>query len=125
VRYPTVHNIDNRSDGIPRIDCRSVTECHALASNFLTGLIGSPPEALWWDTDHHLRGHVCIDGREFVVIAPRDSAHQPVVLTPLDWEQIRAASIEERSTILRSYAIADHDRLSAVLARHDPVPTVA
>jgi hypothetical protein len=60
-----------------------------------------------------------------VVIAPRDVAHQPVVLTAPDWDEIRRASAEERSALLGRYSIVNHDRLLAMLARNDPVPTAA
>jgi hypothetical protein len=87
----------------------------------LTELIGSPPAALRWDICHRLKGDVCVHGCELVVIAPRDAAHRPVVLTALDWDEIRSASAEERSTLLGRYSIANHDQLVAMLARNDPV----
>ena len=52
-------------------------ECWAKASEFLTELIGSPPDDLVWDATYHLQGHSHIDGRELVVIAPRDYATRP------------------------------------------------
>jgi hypothetical protein len=52
-------------------------------------------------------------------------AHQPVVLTARDWDEVRRASAEERSALLGRYSIANHDQLVAMLARNDPVPTAA
>ena len=65
------------------------TECHARAHEFLVGLIGSAPDDLTWDDTHRLQGHAHLGGRELVVIAPRDNAHSPVVLTTQDWDQVR------------------------------------
>lgn len=107
------------------IERQADTECWALASNFLTELIGAPPVTLRWDSNHHLKGHVSVCGCELVVVAPRDTAHRPVVLTALDWDEIHTAPAEERAALLGRYAIADHDRLVAVLARNDLVPTAA
>ncbi len=121
----SVDSIATRPDGVVQFDRRPDTECRALASDFLTELIGSPPDALRWDTCHRLKGHMCIHDCELVVIAPRDAAHRPVVLTTLDWGEIRKASTEDRSALLGRYAIADRHRLAAMLARNDPVPTAA
>ncbi len=39
-----------------------------------------------WDPKHHLQGHVEVDGRHLVLIAPRLSDRTPVVLTDDDWD---------------------------------------
>jgi len=95
---------------------RSDIECWARASEFLTELIGSPPDHLLWDDTHHLRGHGHVGGRELIVIAPRDDDHQTVVLTVEDWDAVRRASTGQRRDLLNACAIADHNRLVAVLS---------
>ena len=97
---------------------RTDIECWARASEFLTELIGSPPDHLLWDDTHHLRGHGHIGGRELIVIAPRDDDHQTVVLTVEDWDAVRRASTDQRRDLLNALAIADHNRLVAVLSGH-------
>jgi hypothetical protein len=95
---------------------RSDVECWARASEFLTELIGSPPDDLLWDDTHHLRGHGHVGGRELVVIAPRDDNHQTIVLTAEDWDTVRRASTDQRRDLLSASAISDHNRLVSVLA---------
>jgi hypothetical protein len=100
-------------------------ECWARASEFLTELIGSPPDDLLWDDTHHLRGHGHVRGRELIVIAPRDDDHQTVVLTAEDWDAVRRASTDQRRDLLSACAIADHNRLVAVLSDQRSFLTVA
>lgn len=95
---------------------RDDAECWARAWDYLMTLIGSEPDDLCWDERHHLQGHAHVDGRELVVIASRDEGHHVLVLTPHDWDDIRWAIPERRGELLRSCAIADHDRLTQVLA---------
>ena len=95
---------------------RSDAECWARASEFLTELIGSPPDDLLWDDTHHLQGHGHVGGRELIVIAPRDDDHQTIVLTTEDWDIVRWASTDQRRDLLNACAIADHNRLVSVLA---------
>ena len=97
---------------------RPDSACWARASEFLTELIGSPPDDLLWDDTHHLQGHGHLQGRELIVIAPRDDDHQTLVLTAEDWDAVRRASIDQRRDLLSSCAIADHKRLVAVLRDH-------
>jgi hypothetical protein len=42
-----------------------------------------------WDADHCLQGHADVDGSHLVVIASRDDAHEPVVLSEDDWDAVR------------------------------------
>ncbi len=42
-----------------------------------------------WDPDHHLQGHVDLDGRHLVLIAPRDDVHRPRLLFEADWDALR------------------------------------
>ncbi len=51
--------------------------------------IGCDHPEVCWDTVHHLQGHVDVDGRHLVLIAPRDDAHEPLVLTEADWDALR------------------------------------
>jgi hypothetical protein len=94
---------------------RSEAECQARASEFLTELIGSPPEDLLWDDRHHLQGHGHLYGHEVVVIAPRDDDHRTVVLTVEDWDAVRLADSQQRRHLLSTCAIADRNRLAEVL----------
>ena len=112
-RTPTTRN-SNAADQAARPDI----ECRAKASEFLTELIGSPPEDLLWDDTHHLQGHSQLHGRELVVIAPRDEYHQTVVLTAEDWDAVRRANTDQRRDLLDACAIADHKRLVAVISDH-------
>jgi hypothetical protein len=95
---------------------RSDAECWARATEFLTELIGSPPDDLLWDDTHHLQGHGHVGGRELIVIAPRDDNHQTIVLTTEDWDTVRWATTDQRRDVLNACAIADHNRLVSVLA---------
>ena len=102
-------NGDHRATG-------SDIECQARASEFLTELIGSAAENLLWDDTYHLQGHSQLHGRELVVIAPRDEHHQTVVLTAEDWDAVRRATADQRRDLLDTCAIANHERLVAVMA---------
>ena len=87
------------------------------AKVFLKQLLGSTPEDLCWDETHHLQGHMCVDGSDLVVIAPRDERHEPVVLTAQDWDEIRHAPGEKAADLVRKCAIRDHDDLDAAVVR--------
>ena len=97
---------------------RSDSESQAVASEFLAELIGSAPDDLEWDDTHHLQGHGHLDGHELVVIAPRDDQHRTIVLIAEDWDAVRRASADQRHGLLEACAIADHNRLVAVLRDH-------
>jgi hypothetical protein len=94
---------------------RSDSESRAAACEFLTGLIGSPPDDLLWDETHHLQGHGHLNGRELVVIAPRDDRHQTIVLTAEDWDAVSRANADQRRDLIKSCAILTHKRLVDVL----------
>jgi len=94
---------------------RTDPQCRADATQYLVGLIGSPPDDLSWDCDHHLQGHAHVCGCELVVIAARDEAHHPLVLTARDWDEIRRASDLERMNLVRCCAIENHDQLTHAL----------
>lgn len=69
-------------------------QAHALAERLLAEREGGPPGAtVVWDPEHHLQGHVEIDGRHVVLIAPRDHTHEPLVLTESAWDQLRRVSM--------------------------------
>ena len=91
-------------------------ECRAKASEFLSELIGSPPDDLRWDDTYRLQGHGHVRGCELIVIAPRDDDHLTVVLTAEDWDAVRQADTDQRRHLLDACAIADHNRLVAVLS---------
>ena len=95
---------------------RGDDECQASAREFLRELIGSVPDDLLWDGDHHLQGHAHWSGREIIVIAPRDEEHRPVVLTVEDWDTIRHSLGPDRGELLRRSAIQTHSRFVEALA---------
>ena len=80
-------------------------EGRARAGRHLSRLIGNAPNDLCWDDDHHLRGHVHIGEREFVVIAPRDDVHEPILLLAEDWDEVCHASSQHAADIVRERAI--------------------
>ncbi len=61
---------------------------HARAHDRLVAAVGCECE-IHWDTDHCLQGHVDHDGSHLVVIACRDDAHQPLVLSEDEWDALR------------------------------------
>ena len=63
-------------------------KAHARAHDRLVDAVGSECE-IRWDADHCLQGHVDIDGSHLVVIACRDDAHEPLVLSERDWDALR------------------------------------
>lgn len=72
--------------------CRrySDEQAHALALSHLAERVGADCVGrVCWDPDHHLQGHVDVDGRHLVVIASRDDAHHPVILSEADWDAHR------------------------------------
>ena len=102
---------------------RPDVECQARAREFLSELVGSPSDDLPWDDTYHLRGHGHLHGHELIVIAPRDDDHHTVVLTAEDWDVVRQASTDQRRDLLENCAIADRDRLVAVLSDHRITPS--
>jgi len=46
-----------------------------------------------WDPVHQLQGHVDVDGRHLVVIAPRDDEHRPLVLDDAEWDALRRGCV--------------------------------
>ena len=111
---------ETRRDPDPR-RC-STEECHHRADAFLTDLIGTAPDDLRWDPTHQLQGHAHLGTCELVVIAPRDTAHETVVLTAEDWDEVRRTAVAERSLLLEQLAIHDHDELVAAVAGHGDIP---
>jgi hypothetical protein len=94
---------------------RSDGECRRRASQFLTELIGSPPDDLVWDDTHRLQGHGHLGSHELVVIAPRDDDHETVVVTSEDWGAIRRSTGSQRRALLDAAIMRDHSRLVATL----------
>lgn len=93
--------------------------CRGRAYAYLAELIGSRPLGLTWDSTHRLQGHLHLGSRELVVIAPRDGAHQPVVLTEPGWDAVRRSPAEQRMELLDTWAIRDHAGLVSVLEADD------
>ena len=75
----------NATATLPRHD----DECRTEARNFLARLTGCDVTRIAWDTTHRLQGHATVAGRELVVIAARDAAHAPVVMTEAEWDEFR------------------------------------
>ncbi|MCU1360533.1 MAG: hypothetical protein JWN99_1822 [Ilumatobacteraceae bacterium] len=95
---------------------RPDSDCQNSAGEYLRDLIGAPPDDLLWDDVHHLQGHARCSGREIIVIAARDSAHEPLVVTVEDWDTIRHSFGRDRGELLRNSAILSHSRFLEVLA---------
>jgi hypothetical protein len=79
------------TDGAHRL---SDDESHAQACRHLVdalGLRACPP--VCWDPDHILQGHVVVEGKELVLIAPRTSDHDPIVLSEDEWDGFRRATV--------------------------------
>lgn len=68
-----------------------------------------------WDATHRLQGHVHVGCRDFVVIATRDAANTPVVLTAPGWDAVRRGPSEPRRELLGACAITDRSGLVSVL----------
>jgi len=96
------------------IECHSDEDAHAAARCFLARLIGPQDTALRWDPTYHLQGHTFVNGRELVVIAPRDDRHGTVVVTGEDWDEIHRAPPMQRQALLGSCSIASGRRLRTV-----------
>lgn len=65
-------------------------QAHERALRVLAKRAGSACCAdVCWDPDHHLQGHVDVDGEHLVLIAPRDDEHTPLVLTEAEWDALR------------------------------------
>ncbi len=65
-------------------------EAHDLAVRHLADLLGSStlPE-IAWDVDHHLQGHLDVEGHHMVLIATRTSDRCPLLMTDEDWDSLR------------------------------------
>lgn len=65
-------------------------QAHREALRHLAACVGTEcAHRVCWDPDHQLQGHVDVDGRHLVLIAPRDDAHDPIVLSEQDWDALR------------------------------------
>lgn len=63
---------------------------HQRALELLADLLGEEcTDHVCWDIDHHLQGHVDVEGHHLIVIAPRDHDHAPRVLSEDDWDALR------------------------------------
>ena len=82
-------------------------EGRARAGRHLRQLIGPAANDLCWDQIHHLQGHVHVGQRELVVIAPRDTTHEPIVLTAEDWDEACHAAGRSGAEIIRERALHD------------------
>jgi hypothetical protein len=91
------------------------SECRARAYAFLLELIGVRPHTITWDSTHCLQGHVHIGTCELVVIAARDAAHDPVVLTSPSWDAVRRSPGAQRRGLLSACAITDRAHLECVV----------
>ena len=89
--------------------------CRARAHKFLVELVGGRSHSLTWDSTHCLQGHVHIGSRELVVIAARNEAHNPVVLTPPSWDAVRRSPGAQRRELLASCSITDRTHLASIL----------
>lgn len=95
---------------------RVVRDCQVEARDFLARLVGRPHSSVCWDPTHQLQGHAVVDGQELILIAPRDAAHEPVVFTAADWDEIQHSPSERRTALLCSCRITSRRRLRDALA---------
>ena len=52
------------------------------AEQYLASVLGGEcASEVRWDGDHHLQGHLNHSGTHFVVIAPHDDQHDPIVMS--------------------------------------------
>ena len=84
------------------------SECRARACRLFDEMVGAPPAVLRWDARHHLQAHAHVGDRDFVLIAPRDEEHEPVLLDKDDWDHVSHTVGPERTELLRTYAIRRH-----------------
>lgn len=74
-------------------------QAHERAVSHLARLTGSAPvSGVCWDPEHHLQGHVTVSGEHFVLIAPRDDEHTPLVLSEAEWDALRRGCLATTST---------------------------
>ena len=85
---------------------RPDADCRARACRWFTELVGAPQGVLRWDETHHLQAHAHVGDRDYVLIAPRDEEHEPVLLDKDDWDHVTHTVGPERGELLRSYAIS-------------------
>jgi hypothetical protein len=87
-RFRRIEEVIPMSDRYVRLDD---DQAHERALAHLAAAVGGPEctERVCWDPDHHLQGHVEIGGEHLVLIAPRDDAHQPLLLAEAEWDALR------------------------------------
>jgi len=85
-----------------------VAECRARACRLFVDVVGAPVGLLHWDDTHHLQAHAHVGNRDFVLIASRDDAHEPVLLDKDDWDHVSHTFGPERAQLLHRYAIRSH-----------------
>ena len=65
-------------------------QAHERALRHLADRVGPGcTDDVCWDPDHHLQGHVDVEGKHWIVIAPRDDEHDPLLLTEADWDALK------------------------------------
>lgn len=89
-------------------------ECRERATSYLARVAGCVPDDLMWDDTFHLQAHAHLRGHELVVIAPRDDEHQPVVLTAMDWDDVRLRD-DNRQQRIQQLTLSDPFRLREAL----------
>ena len=72
-------------------------------------MVGAPQCVLRWDETHHLRAHAHVGDREYVLIAPRDEEHEPVLLDKENWDHVTHTFGPERRELLEAYALVRRD----------------
>lgn len=65
-------------------------QAHQRAERYLASVLGADCACeVRWDSYHHLQGHLDHSGQHFVVIAPRDNEHDPIVMSDTEWDARR------------------------------------
>ena len=97
-----------------RVLRRSEPECRIRARRLLETLSGSRSTDLTWDDTYRLLGHVHVGRRELILIASRDDAHQPAVLTVEDWDELRHES-RNPAALIAEHAISTRHQLESLI----------
>jgi len=84
---------------------RDDAACRARACRLFAEIVGAPQGVLRWDGQHHLQAHAHVGDRDYVLIAPRDEEHEPILLDKEDWDHVTHTVGPERTALLRAYAI--------------------
>jgi hypothetical protein len=107
----TVHTTGDGADRGAAASCGhrlGDADCRARACRLFDEIVGASSGVLRWDEKHHLQAHAHVGDRDYVLIAPRDEEHEPILLDKEDWDHVSHTVGPERAALLRHYAIRRH-----------------